>query len=124
MGVKNYDIKTAHKVVGSAGTVTLDIGRVPAGMKRWITFLDVQNVHTGRQRVYLCSTPTDVYTTTLTRASAAAVYRCDLAPDEHQLLPKGPRDPENPVFAIAASNYVTAITDRGNALLTLQYYDK
>jgi len=124
MGVNNYDLKTAHKLVGSAGTVSLGMGAVPAGMKRWITFLDVQNVHSGRQRVYLCSTPADLYATTLTRASGSAFYRCDLFPDRHQTLPKGTRDPDAPIFAIAASNYVTAVTDRGPALLTLQYYDR
>lgn len=123
MGVKNYDLKTISKVIGTNIT-SLALGAVPTGMKRWVTFVRADNVYGGENKLFLVSTTAETVASTVTAASAGAKDRITLQSKEHfSNPPKGPADPDFPLFFIAAGKYLTALTNRGNVNLFLQYYD-
>ena len=122
--VKNYDIKTVSKVIGTNIT-SIGLGAVPSGMKRWVTFMRTDNVYGGENKLFLCSSTAETVTSTPTLASAAAKDRFTLQAKEHFAdPPQGPADPEFPLFSIAEGKYLTALTNRGDTNLMLQYYDE
>lgn len=122
--VKNYDIKTVSKIIGTNIT-SLGLGAVPAGMKRWVTFLRADNVYGGENKLFLVSTTAETYASTPTRASAAAKDRITMQAKEHFAgPPQGPADPNYPLFSIAEDKYLTALTNRGDTNLMIQYYDE
>ena len=122
--VKNYDIKTISKVIGTNIT-SLALGAVPSGMKRWVTFVRADNVYGGENKLFMVSTTAETIASTITAASAGEEDRITLQSKEHFANPpKGPADPEFPLFSIAESKYLTALTNRGNVNLFLQYYDE
>lgn len=121
--VKNYDIKTISKVISTVNT-GLSLGAVPAGMKRWVTFVRADNVYGGENKLFLVSTTAETAASTVTLASAGAKDRVTLQSKEHFANPpKGPADPEFPLFSIAESKYLTAKTNRGSVNLFMQYYE-
>lgn len=123
MGVKNYDLKTVAKVISTVNT-GLGMGAVPTGMKRWVTFVRVDNVYGGENKLFLVSTTAETAASSVTLASAGAKDRITLQSKEHFANPpKGPADPDQPLFFIAASKYLTAKTNRGSVNLFMQYYD-
>ncbi len=122
--VKNYDIKTVSKVISTVNT-GLSLGAVPSGMKRWVTFVRADNVYGGENKLFLVSTTAETAASTVTAASAGAKDRVTLQSKEHFANPpKGPADPEFPLFSIAESKYLTAKTNRGSVNLFVQYYDE
>lgn len=124
MAVKNYDIKTVRKVIGT-GVTSIGLGAVPANMKRWITFVRADNEYGGINHLYLCSTTSETYAYTLTRASAAAKDRYYLPNAGSIAKPTcGPASVDNPLFCIDAEAYLTALTDRGDVSLFVQYYEE
>lgn len=124
MVVKNYDIKTKSKVVGTA-IASLGLGAVPTGMKRWITFMRVDNAYGGENKLWLVSTTGELVASTNTLASAGAKDRVTLQAKEHIAIPsEGPTDPEYPLFSIATSKYLSAKTNRGDVNLLVQYYEE
>ena len=122
--VKNYDIKTVSKVISTVNT-GLSLGAVPSGMKRWVTFVRADNVYGGENKLFLVSTTSETAASTVTLASAGAKDRITLQAKEHFAdPPKGPADPEFPLFSIAESKYLTAKTNMGAVNLFMQYYDE
>ncbi|MDP2217197.1 MAG: hypothetical protein Q8J68_07930 [Methanolobus sp.] len=123
MGVKNYDLKTVTKVISTVNT-GLSLGAVPTGMKRWVTFVRVDNVYGGENKLFLISNTTETAASTITLASARAKDRITLQAKEHFANPpQGPASPDFPLFFIAAAKYLTAKTNRGSVNLFLQYFD-
>ena len=122
MGVENYDMKTVNKLIGST-VADLGLGAVPTGMKRYVTFLRLDNVYGGKQKVYLASATTATYTATPTLASAASKITANIEADKEECIPPGVPDVDHPLFSIAAGKYIGALTDRGGAYLFMQYYD-
>lgn len=121
--IKNYDMKTISKVISTVNTA-LSLGAVPAGMKRWITFLRADNVYGGENKLFLISTTAETAASTVALASAGSKDRITLQSKEHFANPPyGPTDPEMPIFSIAESKYLAAKTNRGAVNLFLQYYD-
>jgi len=124
VAVKNYDIKTVSKIIGTSVT-SLGLGAVPSGMKRWVTFVRVDNTYGGENKLFLVSTTSETYASTVTRASAGAKDRITLQAKEHFANPAdGPCDVEYPLFSIAEEKYLTALTNRGDVNLFIQYYDE
>ena len=122
--VKNYDIKTVSKVISTVNT-GLSLGAVPSGMKRWVTFVRADNVYGGENKLFLVSTTSETAASTVTLASAGAKDRITLQAKEHFAdPPKGPADPEFPLFSIAEAKYLTAKTNMGAVNLFMQYYDE
>lgn len=121
--VKNYDIRTLSKVISTVNT-GLGIGAVPTGMKRWVTFVRVDNAYGGENKLILASATGSAAASTVALASAAAKDRITLQAKEHfSNPPRGPSDPEFPLFSIAESKYLQAKTTRGQVNLFVQYYD-
>ena len=123
MGIENHDLKTVNKLIGST-VADLGLGAVPAGMERYVTFLRLDNVYGGKQKVYIASATTATYVTTPTLASAASKITANIEADEEECIPPGVPDVDHPLFSVAASKYINALTDRGGAYLFMQYYDQ
>lgn len=121
--VKNYDLKTVSKIIGTANA-GLGIGAVPTGMKRWVTFVRVDNVYGGENKLILASVTLSAAASTVALASAAAKDRIALQAKEHFANPQnGPSGEEFPLFSIAASKFLQAKTTRGDMNVFIQYYD-
>lgn len=123
MGVEKHDLKTVNKLIGSA-SVDLGLGAVPTKMKRYVTFMRLDNVYGGKQRVFIASTTATTYASTPTRASAAAKIAINIEADEDGSIPPGVPDVDHPLFSVAAGKYIDALTNRGDAYLFMQYYDQ
>jgi len=124
MGITQHDIKTVNKLIGS-GPVDLGIGAVPAGMKRYVTFINLQNVYGGAQKVWLASTSATTFASTPTLASTAALFTIHLhsANSDFQ-LPKSSPDYDHPLFSISEDSYLDILGQYGSTQLFLQFYDK
>ena len=118
MSKDDKEILTLNKVIGTT-PVNLDIGAVPTGMKRWITFVKPTNDHVGANKMFLCSGAT--------ATDAASGVRKDKQPLANRYdtiaYPDSP-SPNSPMFSIAGGKYLTAFTDAGNMDLFVQYYDE
>ena len=123
MGVEKHDMKTVNKMIGST-VADLGLGAVPAGMKRYVTFLRFDNVYGGQQKAYIASVTSSTYASTPTLASAAAAITVNLEADGEECIPPGVPDADHPLFSIAAGKYIDALTDRGGAYMFMQYYDQ
>lgn len=121
--VKNYDIKTKSKIISTINT-GFGLGAVPTGMKRWVTFVRADNVYGGENKLILASVTGSTAASTVALASAAAKDRITLQAKEHFAdPPRGPADPEFPLFSIAESRYLQVKTTRGDMNVFIQYYD-
>jgi len=123
MGVENHDVNTVNKLIGSA-PADLGLGAVPSGMKRYVTFVRIDNVYGGKQKAYLASATATTYASTPTLASAASKLTVNIEADKEECIPPGVPDTEHPLFHVASGNYIDAITDRGDAYLFMQFYDE
>ena len=124
MGINKFDVRTVNKLIGS-GPVDLGLGAVPAGMKRYVTFINLQNVYGGAQKVWLASTSATTYGSTPTLASAASKFTFQLhSADAEKQIPQASPDYDHPLFNIAEDYFIDALCQYGSALLFLQYYDK
>jgi hypothetical protein len=123
MGVENHDMKTMNKLIGST-VADLGLGAVPTGMKRYVTFLRLDNVYGGKQKAYIASVASSTYASSPTLASAAAAITANIEADEEKCIPPGVPDADHPLFSIAAGKYIDALTDRGGAYLFMQYFDE
>lgn len=122
MGIENHDIKTVNKMIGS-GPVDLGLGAVPSGMKRYVTFLRIDNVYAGLQRAYIASATVTTFASTPTLASASAKIAINLEADAEESIPPGVPDVDHPLFSVASGKYIDALTNRGDAYMFMQYYD-
>ena len=120
---QNYDIKTLSIHV-SATVATLGLGAVPTGMKRYVTMVRANNVSGANQTLYVCSGTGSVLPGTAASASAAQKYAVQLEAGESDEFPRSLPDPEKPLFSLAASTYLVAMTSVGNCRLFMQYYDQ
>jgi hypothetical protein len=123
MGVENHDIKTLNKLIGST-VADLGLGAVPTGMKRYVTFLRLDNEYAGKQKVYIATATVTTYASTPLRASAASKITVNIEADKEGCIPPGVPDVDHPLFTVAAGKYIDALTDRGGAYLFMQYYDE
>lgn len=119
---KNYDLKTMSKVITTA-VATLGLGAVPTGMKRYVTFVSMNNTAGQQNTLYLCSAANSANTSTVTLASAAQKFSRQLETGETDQIPRGTPDAENPLFSIAAGAYANARTNKGACKVFMQYYD-
>jgi hypothetical protein len=120
---QNYDLKTKSAQIGSA-VVTLGLGAVPTGMKRYVTMVRVNNIAGANNTLYICSGTGSATPGTTASASAAQKYVVQLEAGESDEFPRSNPDPKHPLFSLAAGAYVVAKTNYGNARLFMQYYDQ
>ncbi|MCK5639770.1 MAG: hypothetical protein KAJ19_03195 [Gammaproteobacteria bacterium] len=128
--VNLYDLKSKNVVIGTAtANTTLGIGRVPDGKQRFVTFVKATNLETGAggtNTLYLASHSASQLAT-LAAATAAKKMTIPFvigAANQSEQVPGGQPDMLNPLLNIAASNFLSARTSRGNVDLFVQYYDE
>lgn len=124
MPISKTDLKTKTAVIGTA-IASLGLGAVPTNMRRWVTFIRADNLYGGVNNLYTVSTTGETVASTLTLASAGAKNRMQLQNGEHRSLPEnGISNPDTPLFNIAEDKYLTFLTDRGDVVVTVQYFDE
>lgn len=121
--IENYDLKTVNQQVTNTLTTLKDlagtaIGAVPAGMKRYITFLKVTNTCGTAATLNIGQGDTDPVMT-------AVKDRQKLATSDTIIYPDSP-NAENPIMSIAASKFlVVQMANAGEtADVTIGYYEK
>lgn len=138
MSIRNTETQLLSKSVEKQTAELTLGGQVPAGMKRWVTFLSLDTMLvTGASsvRLYMAS----VAVSNPTKASLIATgnrkmlldLRCtglvtaqDLTPDGAPLMVPDTPDTENPLFSIAAENWLGVYTSYTTANVGMQYFDE
>ncbi len=134
---KNYDIQT--QILKSLKPVTnssLIIGTaVAAGKTRYVTFINVhqnEGVKNGGSKIWLASSSTstgaDTTANCLTKMKMNLFIPSAVGAKKSITIPDYP-DPENPLFTIAASNYLVAKMSKlqlgsTSCAVMVQYYDQ
>lgn len=116
--VRDVELKTA--VQTTTGTPTdLGIGAVPAGMKRWVTFIKTSNLAAGANALFLCSG------TTATDASSGNRVDKVILGSQYDVIGY-PNDPDvsKPLFSIGASRYLAILASASSMETMIQYYDE
>jgi len=134
----NIELKTVSKVVTSAVAGINLGGQVPAGMKRWVTFLALDSVHQAGAksiRLYLASVGVSNPSVASIVATSNRKMMLDLRAtgliDHFGFVPGGPPlmipdkpDSDKPIFSIAGGNWLGATASKTTALVFMQYYDE
>jgi hypothetical protein len=130
MAFERYDFKNVAKVVAT-GRTGLGIGMVPAKLTRWVTFLHGDNRYGGNNTLFVCSVPASTTLSAATiasrvaKASTYARKRFELLNQDHYVFPaQGPASPDQPLFSIAASSFMSFLCSRGSASVNIQYFDE
>lgn len=135
MSIRNTELQSESKMVTKEiAAITLG-GQVPAGMKRWVTFLTADTATMSRASdvgVYFAS----VTTGNPTRASIVSIgNRKRFIPMEGTqlsrsnkprpvMMPESGPDPENPLFSIAAGNWLGVFATAATANVFMQHFDE
>ena len=116
--VRDVELKVAVQTVTATPT-DLGIGAVPAGMRRWITFIKAENVAAGANALFLCSG------TTATDSSAGNRRDKLILGSQYDLVayPDSP-DVEKPLFSIGPSRYLAIMASASSMETQIQYYDE
>lgn len=135
---RNIELKTVSKVVSNTSQVNLG-GQVPAGMKRWVTFICLDALSKDGSaflRLYLASGTTALPTKANIiaaanrkmmidlRASGVKNTRLNHTPDGPPLMIPDRPDANKPLFSIAAENFLGAFVSNTAANVTIQYFDE
>lgn len=133
---KNYDIKTQLLAMKPVTNSSLIVGTaVATGKKRYVTFVSVhqkEGEKSGGTKLWLASSSTstgaDSTANCITKMKMALYIPSAVGAKKSITIPDQP-DPENPLFSIAASNYLVAKLSKlqlGSTSCTLfvQYYDQ
>lgn len=115
--IENYDVKTIHQQVTNTA-VDLAIGAVPAGMKRYITFVKAVNTYSAASTLQIAE---GADATTLTTVKD----RQKLAAGDTIMYPDSP-DPGKPIMSIAESKYLVLKNSGASETVdvTIGYFDK
>jgi hypothetical protein len=135
MSIRNTELQSESKMV-TKETAELTLGgQVPAGMKRWVSFLTIDTATVNRASdvgVYFAS----VGVSNPTRASIIATSnRKRFIPMEGTklsrsnkarplMLPESGPNPENPLFSIAAGNWLGVFATAATANVFMQHFDE
>lgn len=133
--LRNRDIKTVYKVMSSSITQLTVGGQVPAGMKRWVTFLAVDSIMLSRAsgiKAYF----TSVGVSNPTKASLiATTYRkLGVAKYATQMsrvdgfrpvcFPLEGPNPNAPLFSIASGKWLGVYASYTTVGVFVQYFDE
>lgn len=116
--VRDVELKTVVQTVTATET-DLGIGAVPAGMKRWVTFVKTANILAGVNALLLCSG------TTATDATAGNRKDKVLLGSQYDLVayPDNP-DVQKPLFSIGENRYLALVASGTSMETMIQYYDE
>jgi len=137
--VRSKELKTAYKIV-TQSLAGLNIGgQVPASMKRWVTFLQVDTVDykkLSHVAVYFISaavsnpTKASCQSTGLRRflvqlPGTLAATGISKAPSRRPFwFPSGGPDPDAPLFSIAGGKWLGIFASVTTAEVVMQYFDE
>lgn len=116
--VRDIELKTVVQTVTNT-EVDLGIGAVPAGMRRWITFVKTANILAGVNTLLLCSG------TTATDATAGNRKDKTVLGSQYDLVayPDNP-DVQKPLFSIGPNRYLALVASGISMETMIQYYDE
>jgi hypothetical protein len=131
MVIRSRDLKSKSQLLKTGGSQVNLGGQVPAGMKRWVTFLLLnENAAAKQAGVYLAS----VGVSNPTRASVVATGNRKLLVYMRTTQTSGARKPplaipevqnaDYPLFSIAASKWLGAVATGTSVMATVQYFDE
>jgi len=149
-GYRNIELNTVSKIVTSDTAGIVIGGQVPAGMKRWVTFLSLDTpLVTGASsvRLYLASVATNNPTKASLIATSNRKMLLDLRASglrvatglsktsghsrKNDVTPYGPPlmvpetpDTSRPLFSIAGGYYLGVYASYTTANVFVQYYDE
>lgn len=126
-----YDIKSKNVLIGTAALAVgtdIDIGRVPAGKQRFVTYVKAAPIAYGggaTNTLYLgeYSAAQVMLATATTNSKLTIPFDSANLDSQDKQIPQGGIDVENPLFAIAQSQFLVGVSSRGNIDLFVQYYD-
>jgi hypothetical protein len=133
--LRNIELKTVSKVASSqASTLTIG-GVVPAGMKRWVTFVSIDTPYiagASQLGVYLASVGVSVpvkasLIATANRKMLIYLRSTQANTDPFRRTPlQIPKVPniETPLFSIAGGKWLGVFATKTTANITLQYFDE
>lgn len=133
--IRNVELKTVTKVLSSQASTINVGGKVPTGMKRWVTFVAVEpkNYAAGASNlgVYLASVgisnPSKASIVATGNRKALLMLRASTitSPARKGTLqvPKVPNI-NTPLFSIASGKWLGAFATKTTAVLTMQYFDE
>lgn len=132
---RNTELKTVSKLVSSGSSGINLGGQVPAGMKRWITFLAVDGKTTSKAsglKLYVASVPVAAPTrasivATTNRKRFIPLYAVELSRSSKKLPimePASGPDPDKPIFSIAAEKWLGVYLSLTTGNVTVQYFDE
>jgi hypothetical protein len=137
MAVRTKELKTVMKVLSSSTSYSVG-GQVPTGMKRWVTFLQIDTgsaadkVAAGASQlgVYLAS----VGVSNPTKASIVATGNRKMLLHLRATQMTGARrpplrvppipNPDAPLFSIAGGKWLGVSATKTTGMLNMQYYDE
>ena len=117
MSIENYDLKVAQAELGTV-IVNVITAAVPAGMKRYVTYIKYCNTHTTAQEIELYDSDT-----TGGGGVDTVLDVQKLAAGDTIMFPDTP-DPDKPIMPVAAEHFLTSKTNVDVAEITVGYYDK
>jgi hypothetical protein len=132
MSTRNRELKTVEVNISTTSGIVGD--QVPAGMKRWVTFLalDTRIIAGGASQlgVYLASVsvsdPTKASIIATGNRRALSFLRATQTSGMRKtplMIPKKP-SVDNPLFSIAAENWLGVYATNASGLITMQYFDE
>ncbi|MDP2217194.1 MAG: hypothetical protein Q8J68_07915 [Methanolobus sp.] len=131
--IRNIELKLVNKIV-SSGVANVNIGgQVPSGMKRWVTFIQLDTLAiTGASNVgiYLASVgisnPSIASTVLLTNRKMLLMLRATQASGFRKTPLQVPRKPNIncPLFSIASGKWLGAVATTTTGMVTMQYFDE
>jgi len=132
MSIRNTELSTVEVEISTTSGIVG--GQVPAGMKRWVTFIaiDTKEITGGASQlgVYLASVsvsnPTKASIIATGNRRALMFLRASGTGGYRKLPLVTPKKPKvnNPLFSIAAENWLGVYATNASALLTMQYFDE
>ena len=132
--IRNTELKTEEKIVTSATSGINLGGQVPAGMKRWVSFLSIDSmvIAGGASSLGLyfasvnVSNPTKASLIATGNRRALTFLRATGTSGLRKsplTIPKNP-SVDKPLFSIAAGNWLGVWATRTTALVGMRYFDE
>lgn len=138
MATRNLELKTLDKIVTSKVSGITIGGQVPAGMKRWVTFITLDSItQASAQSVRLhlasigVSNPTKASLVATTNRKMLLDLRVSGLQGTQNISPHGPPlmipdkpDTNKPLFSIAGGKWLGAYCSNTTAKAFVQYFDE
>lgn len=132
--LRNIELKTVTKTITS-NTAGKNIGgQVPAAMKRWVTFVSIDNVYSAagasQLGVYFASVPASDAVKSSLIATANRKLLVHLRGTQSLGFRKGPvqvpkvPNIDTPLFSIAAEKWLGVYASKTTGIVTVQYFDE